>query len=730
VESEYEGERIVVEADRLSRESANRWVAEGNVILTYQETVLRAPYVLYDPITTEAIAEQGVEIIQGLQWLKGTRAEINLRTNTGTIYDAEGYTDEELYVKAKRLIKTGPGRYIAQDGFLTACQEAVPKWSFTIRQASIQQGGTARFTHTLLKIKKVPIFYLPIMFFPTGGKKRSSGFLIPTMGNSNDKGLRISQSFYLVLGRSADLTLNTDYFSKRGFGNGVTLRTRPNPVTSLILDWYWVNDRKDQGGTSFNGIGETKLPHGFRATAKFNLVTSFLFRQVFSDNFYTATLPTDNSLVFLTNNFKSRSFNFLVSREETVFPGPNVVIRNTPTLNFKLIGQKLPNLPLPFYLDLDTSAEGLSRTRLLSLPAGAPREDPFETPGITQRLDFFPRLYFSVPLFQGLRATPGVGFRETFYSNSLRPSVDPALEDPVSAANIHRGYFQFTMDLKGWGLSKVYRNSSGRDWKHLIEPLVRYRYITGIDDFDRIIRFDKLDAIANTNEIEYALLNRIFVKRITDGGEFNHEWLSFKIAQKYFFDPDFGGALQPGSINQFSPLNTLTGFPYAVIPRNYSPVTALMRFTPQPGYSFDVRGDYDPKFNNFRNFSVTGFLSRPGLFLGTTYFVTKETPDLAGVVEDLHLEPGTFKNNQLQSRVALGNLQRGISVSTTLSYDVESGRFLSQRSRLNYFWDCCGVSLEFQGFNVGVRSEQQFRFSLFLKGIGRFGTISRLDDLF
>ncbi len=730
VESEYEGSRISVEADRLSRESANRWVAEGDVILTYQETILRAPYVLYDPITGGATADQGVEIIQGLTWLKGTRAEINLRTNTRTIYDAEGYTDDELYVKAKRLIKTGPDTYIAQDGFLTACQEAVPKWSFTIRQASIQLGGNAKFTHTLLKVKKIPVFYLPFMLFPTGDKQRSSGFLIPTMGNSNERGLRISQSFYLVLGRSADLMLHTDYFSKRGFGNGVTLRARPNPVTSLALDWYWIDDRQDQGGTSFNGTGETLLPHGYRAVADFNLVTSFLFRQVFSDDFRTATLPTDKSLIFVTNNFQSRSLNFLVSREETEFEGPNVVIRNTPTLNFKFIGQKLPNLPLPFYLDLDTSAAGLNRTRFLSLSEGAPSEDPFETPGITQRLDFSPRVYFSVPLFQGLRVTPEVGFRETFYSNSLRPSVDPAIEDPVSTADIHRRYFHFTMNLKGWGLSKVYRNSSGRDWKHLIEPLVRYRYIAGIDNFDQIIRFDEQDAVANTHEVEYALFNRIFAKRITADGELNHEWLSLKIAQKYFFDSDFGGALQPGTINQFFPLNTLTGFPYAVTSRNYSPVTALMRFTPQPGYSFDVRGDYDPKYKNFRNFSVTGFLSRPGLFLGTTYFVTKETPDLADVVEDLQLEPGTFKNNQLQGRVALGNLQRGISLSTTLSYDVESDRFLSHRSRLNYLWDCCGVSLEFQGFNVGIRSEQQFRFSFVLKGIGRFGTINRPDDLF
>jgi lipopolysaccharide assembly outer membrane protein LptD (OstA) len=176
LESEYEGARISVEADRLSRESANRWVAEGDVILTFQDTVLRAPYVLYDPITGEAIADQGVEISQGLQWLKGSRAEMNLRTNTGTIYDAEGYTDEELYVKAKRLIKTGPGRYIAQDGFLTACQEAVPKWNFTIRQASIQVGETPNSPTPFSRSRTSRFFICRSCCFPPAGKNAPAAF--------------------------------------------------------------------------------------------------------------------------------------------------------------------------------------------------------------------------------------------------------------------------------------------------------------------------------------------------------------------------------------------------------------------------------------------------------------------------------------------------------------------------------------------------------------------------
>ncbi|MEE2840456.1 MAG: LPS assembly protein LptD [Acidobacteriota bacterium] len=726
-EFDYAGDTIVLEAERLIRDSGTLWSAEGDVVISYRDMVLKAPRLSYDLLSGQVVAPDGVEVTEGLQHLQGTRAELNLKTNTGIIHDARGFTDDELYVEARRLLKTGPDTYTAQDGFLTACEEAVPKWSFTIKEAHIRSGGMVRFNHTLFKVKKIPVFYLPVMFFPTGEKERSSGLLPPSIGNSNDKGSRISQSFYLVLGRSADLTFHEDYYSERGFGHGITFRTRPNPLTSLELDWRFVDDRKDQGGTTFTGIGETRLPHGFRAVADFNLVSNFVFRQVFSDSFYTATLPTDNSRVFVSNTSGARSFNLLVAREETVFPGPNVVIRNTPSLNFKLTGETF--FDAPFYVDLDASAEGRSRTRLLSSPGDQPQGDFFETPGIIQRLDLFPQFYFSLPLFQGLRVTPRVGFRETFYSDSLNTSIEPT-ENPLSGDNIDRRYAEFTLDLQGWGLSRIYHNSSGGLWKHLIEPTFRYRYITGVEDFDRILRFDEVDAVANTNEVEYALWNRLFVKRQTEYGEMTHEWLSVKLAQKVFFDSNFDGALIPGTVNQFHPLNTLTGFPYGTTDRTYSPLTTVVRFTPQPSYSFDVRSDYDPKFGVFRNFSVTGFLSRPGLYLGGTYFVTKKSSDLVEITENSSLDPDIFKSNQLQAQIAIGNLQRGLSVSTTFSYDVRAERFLSHQSRLNYFWECCGFSVEYRGFNVGIREEKQVRFTVFLKGIGDFGTIPQPENIF
>ena len=703
-----EGGTAVIEADSMEQEGGV-WKAEGDVVVRYKDITILAHRIFYDPVSKDTRleskddpSEHNVEVKRAVEWLKARRGEINLESDTGTFFDVDGFTAEDLFVKAASITKTGPDTYVARNGIITACDEAVPKWSFHTGKANIRVNSWVRSRNTTLRIKKVPVFFLPYFIFPSGKKTRQSGFLLPSTGNSSNKGRRISQSFYLTLGRSADLVYSQDYFSERGFGYGFVFQYRPNQVTRLMLDGYAVSDRLDQGGSSLNGEGETYFG-GFRAVSVFNLVSSFEFRQVFSDNFFAATRPTELSQLFISRSDGTRSFNFLASREETAFPGPNAVLRAFPQIHFRLSGQRI--LDSPFFADLDVSAAGLNRS-----------DNLFDTPGLTQRLDLFPRFYFSVPLGQGLRLTPKFGLRTTFYSDSF----DSGTEDGqvrTSSENVSREYADFSLDLGGWGLSKIYRDKSGQPrFKHLIEPSLRYRYISGIgDDFFRTLRFDELDAIADTNEVEVALHNRFFVKR---NGQ-TWEWLSFKVAQKYFFDPDFGGALQEGRVNQFFPLYTITGFQYAAFARNSSPVTAVIRFTPRPSISFDLRTDYDPDFDRFRNVSLTGVLNYKQLYMGTTYFNTQQ------------LEVGTFRRNQLQQQVAYGDIRNGFSLSGLYSYDLESTRFLNFRARVNYFKGCCGVSVQFQGFNLtGIREERQVLFSFYFKGLGYFGNIEHPDRVF
>ncbi|HUV13587.1 MAG TPA: LPS assembly protein LptD [Acidobacteriota bacterium] len=700
VEIPYENHTLVLTADTIETSSGEQLVAEGSVVATFADAELKAQRLVYDPDKDLVTIEGKFEITRGKTWLQGSSAEIDIKTDTGVIYNASGFTDDELYVRAETLTKIDADTYIAEKGFLTSCQDRVPKWSFSIDKATINLNDTARIKNTLFRIKKVPVFYFPYMLFPTGKKERSSGFLLPTVGNSSDKGFQFGNRFYLVMGRSADILLRQDYYSQRGWGVGGTFRTRPNDATSLELSGEYVDDREGFGGGQVNGIGHTRFNNGFRGVADFNLVSSYLFRQTYSDNFLTATRPNELSRIFLTNNFGSASFNLLFSRDETIFPKQSVVIQTTPGIDFKLIGHRLGKTP--FFMDLDSSVGGMNRS------------DRFvETPKISQRFDFYPRVSFSIPLFQGLRLTPTAGFRETFYSDSISEVEG---EPVVVGDSVRREYFELNLVLKGWGLSKIYRNSSGSRLKHLIEPVAQYRLIQGIDNFDEVIRFDHVDAIANTNEIEYALVNRLFVKK--SKGQAAREILSIKLGQKYFFDPSFGDALKEDNINQFFPLYTLTGLPYAITQRDMSPLTTTVRINPQRRFSFDVRADFDTDSGDFRNLAVSGFYWRDLFSVATTYFVTQD------------LVPGLGKSNQLQGRLGVGRLGRGFSASGSFVYDAQSVQFLSYLVRASYFWDCCGVSAEVRDFNLGTRQERSIRFSFFLKGIGAFGTIRRPENVY
>jgi LPS-assembly protein len=268
-------------------------------------------------------------------------------------------------------------------------------------------------------------------------------------------------------------------------------------------------------------------------------------------------------------------------------------------------------------------------------------------------------------------------------------------------------------------LEKKYDSPWAGKFKHVIEPTIFYRRIHGVDNLSEIIRFDDQDAIADTNEVAAGIVNRIFRSRETAAGvSQDYEFLSLSLMQKYYFDPTFGGAFRQGESNDFYPLNTLTGFSALGIRRNIAPTNIVLRLSPASGISYDIRADLDSQLQRMRDASLSMYWHTEGLFAGGTYFRTQA------------VEPGTFESHQVQGQLGYGSPLRGFSASVSLSYNILSEKLLNSHSRINYMWDCCGLALEFQQFNLGSRTESRINFSFTLKGLGSFGNIKRPESLF
>ena len=759
-------ETLTVDSGKQSAsgpENARVVVHEGNVDARIGTYRLQADKVTVYEATNKVVAEGNVVFDQAdQQRITGSRAEWNYRTKTGYFLDSTGFTNQtqdgtRIYFTADRVEKISFDTLVATNVQITACEEDVPKWSFQAKRATIKTGDRVSVKAPNFRVKGIPLLVLPYASVSIKRRDRASGFLTPTVGGSGAKGFRISNAYFQTLGRSADVTFRHEIYTSRGLGFGADVRTRANSRSFLNLGFYVVKDRifghkadadnPDQGGSSLYAEGVHYFPNGFIAAADVNITSNLSFRQVFSDNIQQAISPEERSQVFVTKDHEDYTLNFLARTQVTSLPTSRIRIRELPSVAIEKRGSPLNFLKrLPVYFSFEASADGVSRKEtvedLISFRRDV-RGDPIITPSIVQRLDFHPRV--EIPLyFFGVSITASAGGRATFYSNSIDPT-----NRAILSKNITRAYGEFELDFRPPPLAKdFHRNGGAFFFRHLIEPYVTYRRIQGVNDFDRIIRFDYTDAVADTNEIEFGVANRFFTRRSTEtvsdaaaraarqGGQTSiasqpYEALTITVRGKYFFDRFFGGALIPGQRNQFYPINTLSGFSYGGVPRRFSPLNIDARYRPRADLFVDLRTDLDTRGGGIRAISATFGINRPLVQAFQSFYYTRAielVPSLAQYADARGQEAGTLRGSQWSPSIFLGNREKGLFGGASFFFDFQTrpgkgnSSLISSTATIGYSWDCCAVTAQNYTFNVGIRQENRLVFGFRLNGIGTFGT--------
>ncbi len=713
----------------------NVLIYKGNVQLLYGEITLIGDRATFNKATNDVTVEGNVFFEQKGQSVTAERVEFNLETKRGTLFKSTSYTDRTpdgttLIVDSSRTNKTGEESFEIENAILTACQDEVPKWSFTAKRARIRVNERASMYNTIFRIKNIPVLYLPYVSLSISKRDRSSGFLLPTSGSSNIKGRTLHLSYYQTLGRSADLQVRTDIFTKRGVGFGFDFRARTDENSRISLGSFIVKDRilgptrdafgnklPDQGGSSFYADAVQYFKNGFVAVADVNITSNFAFRQVFAENVQQAISPEERSQFYLNKNWNAYSFNASVSEHSIFLRDETIKTRAMPSLELNKRSEQITD-SVPIYFSFESSIEGMKRT------VARGNTSNFRTPNVSQRFDFLPTFTFPLKPVAGFTFTPSLSLRSTYYSDSLNP-----VTQEVTGQNLFRNYADFTLDIRPPSFAKMFRHQDGTpNFKHIIEPYATYRYISGISDFARTIRFDERDAVANTNEIEFGIVNRFFVPRKNSegGAVYPHEWLALTIAQKHFFDPEFGGALQDGKRNQFTPLNTISGLSFLGTRKDYSPLNINARFRPSDMMIADVRMNFDAEEAELRDVSVSGTLNRKFYSLSQSWYFTRRLK-----LDATKFDESTLPGNQMDTSVFAGNTANGPYMGVTIAYDFRNQffdgtprdpRYVNLITTGGWAWDCCSFQFQNYTFKAGLRNENRFLFTFTLKGIGSFGS--------
>ena len=677
----------------------------GNVDVHFGIYRLQADKITIYEAENKMDAQGSVVFDQGDdQRITGARAIWNYKTKLGSFEDSTGFTNQTndgtvIYFTAERVERTSLDTIVVIKGKFTACDEAVPKWSFTADEATIKMNDKVKLKNGKFRIKDVPIVPLPYASIPIKQRDRSSGFLTPTFGFSGNKGVRFQGAYFLTLGKSADVTFRGDIYSSRGIGYGLDLRTRANSRSFFNFGFYAVKDRifgskadanhPDQGGSIVYAEGVHYFSNGFTAAADVRITSNLAFRQVFSDGVQQIISPIEMSQAFVNKSWNNYTLNLLARSQVITIPNVTVSTRNLPSVHFEKRPSRLSFLK-DVYFSFKSSVEGVSRREQVADVAAYRAQtggDPVVTPSLGQRFDVYPQL--TLPIYtKYFNFTATGAMRVTYYSNSFNDMRQ------VVGRDLIRKYGEFEFDIRPVALAKnYYGKGNAFKFRHVIEPFVTYRYIKGVDNFNRIIRFDQLDTITDTNEVEFGVANRIYTRRyaqaVTDEAQRQmskslagvylassgsngpgsgppvqdprtdvvssvkailagaakkksdalsvqpYEIFSLIVRGKYFFDKTFGGALIPGRRNQIEPITAMSFYTFGGVARRFSPLNIDMTYRPQRTIFFNTRLDVGVQGDAVRAISATVGYETPLFKIFQTFYYTRSVnliPSLAATL--------------------------------------------------------------------------------------------------
>jgi len=752
------------------------WTLTGEVVVHYRDYILRADKVVYHQSTTELEAEGNLQVAGGPNdvLIYAERGDMRLNMHTARYYNVHGSqgvrnlghkavytTTSPFFFTGRVVLETGEGSYRIIDGTMTNCRLPKPDWEIISRTIKLED-GKASTSNARFKFLGVPVFYLPYLRHPADDTGRESGFLIPVFPSnySSIRGYTFGEQYYWAINRNMDMVAGMEYYSKRGWAPNGDFRYKGPGLDHLTVRLNALLDRgvelpdatgsgttlTNQGGVDITVLGRKDLGPETRLAANIDYLSSYVYRLVFNDNFWQAVSSAVRSNISLTHEHQGyvpslflerfQSFAGTTGSNETTtaINGNQARILHLPSLRFDALDRPLGASVL--YWGMGSSLAYLTRSEPAAIPTGT----SFHARN-AGRIDFHPHL--ALPLSAGgWSVMAEAAVRETAYTISQTPDLTGANGGipTISHDALNRSDFEASVDVRPPAVERDFALSRwNRTLRHVIEPELTYRYVAGIGTQSRkVLLIDTTDIATNTNEVGYSLTQRFYLRpdeqkpctneqAAAQGGcpPRAREWASWQIAQKFFIDPDFGGALIPNQRNVFNATLDMSGIAFLTSPRNLAPLISRLRFEAIDNLRIQWDMDYDPKAGQF---------GADNLFAGYSWGRTTVGVGHAmlNAVDENGSAATTIKSQQVTPFLAIGKPSgNGFNLAANSGYDFTHSTLQYAGAQAVYNWNCCGLSFGYRRFNLGtIRNETQYLYSFTLANFGSVGDIRRSNTAF
>ena len=668
--------------------------ARGNVVLQTPTSRLAAETAVFNTKTRLGTFSNATGIAQ-----LGERGRQN-QSMFGTL-------EPDVYFYGAEIEKVGADKYQIVKGGFTTCVQPTPRWAIVSGRATVNLNDYVVMKNAVVRVKDVPVFYLPIMYYPIQEDDRATGFLLPMYSSATYTGSSIANAFFWAINRSQDLTLFHDWFFTGSTGVGTEYRYLLGPAAQGNFRAYWLDQKEAvvNGVTQparktqlFTGGLSQGLPLGLSARANVDYTTDVTTRQLYSNNFLDATTSRRVLTGGVTGAWGGLSMNSMYTRNEYFYNATDSQVDGrAPGFSLSYSGRKLPFLPAYFSVTGDAA-----HVLYIGKTANATVDKSLN------QVDVVPALRAPLSTLPFLTVNATVAYRTTYFSESLATDGRTQIEEAVT-----RQYADMRADLVGPVFSRVFtpNNAFAERLKHIVEPTFSVQRRTKIADQARVPRvggvYDTI--IGGTTQLTYGLANRVLVrKRAVEGAQAGspQELLNVTVRQSYYSDE---------TASQFDPAY---GNNQGRAPSPFSPITLSAKAVPTQPMALDFRLDYDPRSE--ADFKVMGY----GL---NGVFRTSMVETSAGWSKQNYGNArGTNSNNNLQQSTQLRFAGGKYGGTVSFYYDIARSMINNHRYIAFYNAQCCGISFEYMAYNYAqstnlpINKNRRFNMSFTLAGVGSF----------
>jgi lipopolysaccharide assembly outer membrane protein LptD (OstA) len=513
---------------RINRKE-NKLYLYDEAELYYQNMELRAGIIVLDyainEVTAGRIPDSLGELIQ-TPYFKQINNEIypdslrfNFDTQKALIWNSKS-AENGMNVYAAYTKKENDSVYYIKDAKVTTGGELESSdYYFRIRKGKMVPQGKIVTGFTNMYIADVPTpIALPFAYFPTT-QNQQSGFLFPTIGESNNRGYYLQNGgYYLAMSQYYDLALTGDYYSNGSYGFRADSKYRLMYNFSGSLSMRFenlINGEKGIPGYAKSTVFNVRWNHSKdpKASPNSNFSASVNFG---SSDYFRESVNQLNSPNFLNNTLSS---SVAYSKRIPGNPSVNLSVNANMSQNSNT---KSVNLTLP------TFQGSLDRIYPLQ-PKNRPKKGFIENINfqystraenrmVTTEEDLFTSKMFenarsgiqhSIPLstnfkvFKHFNMAASMNYREIWQPKTVRyndydPLIDGVVKDTLSGFSAFRTYsYGASMGTTFYGTVNFKEDKKIRSIRHTVRPSISYSSAPSFDQYyDEYI----IDADGNTRE--------------------------------------------------------------------------------------------------------------------------------------------------------------------------------------------------------------------------------------